>query len=108
MTDADNAEDLAPFSNSPTQAKSLLHNLVQTARNTYSNMNTNKTEFVCFQLDDSIFTLSSKLQKIVDQLTYLSSNITSTESNVIIYIRKAWTFFVKLLIIRKSDFSDHI
>ena len=42
----------------------------------------------------------------LDKFTYLSSNISSTESDVNIYLPKAWTAIHSLLIIYKSDLSN--
>ena len=47
-----------------------------------------------------------KLLKLVDQFIYLSSNISSTESSVNIYIDKAWTAIKRLIPIWKSDLLD--
>ena len=44
--------------------------------------------------------------KLVNQFTYLGSNISSTESNINICIGKAWTVIDKLTTIWKSDFSN--
>ena len=46
--------------------------------------------------------------KLVDQFTYFSSNISSTESNVNICKGKLWTAIDKLSVIWKSDLSDKI
>ena len=56
----------------------------------------------CFKQEEAISTLSSKPLKLVDQFTYLGSNISSTESDVNIHAID-W-----LLIIWKSDISDKI
>ena len=63
---------------------------------------------MCFKQRGTISTLSGKLLKLVDQITYLSSNISSTENDVNICIGKAWTATDKLLIIWKSDLSNEI
>ena len=44
--------------------------------------------------------------KLVDQFTYLGSNISSTESNVNIDLVKAWTAIDRLTTIWKSDLSN--
>ena len=41
--------------------------------------------------DADIFTPNGKTLKLIDQFTYLGSNISSTESDVNIHIGKAWT-----------------
>ena len=52
--------------------------------------------------------LSGKTLILVDQFTYLSSNISSTESDIKIHLLKIWNAFDRLLIIWKSDLSDKI
>ena len=57
---------------------------------------------------DAIFsTLNNKILKLVDQSTYLGSNISSIESNVNICIGKAWTAIDRSTI-WKSNPSDKI
>ena len=46
----------------------------------------NKTEFMCFKQGEAIYSLSSKPLKLVDQFTYLDSNISSTET----YLEYYW------------------
>ena len=46
--------------------------------------------------------------KLVDQFTYLGSNISSTESDVNLRIPKAWTAIDRLSITWKSGPSDKI
>ena len=69
-------------------------------------MNSNKTKFMCFNQDGAISSLTDK--PLADQFTYLSSNISSTESNVKICIDKAWTAIDMLTTLWKSDPSDKI
>ena len=47
----------------------------------------------------------SKLLKLVDQFTYICSNISSTERDAYIHIRKMWSAIDSQL---KFDFSDEI
>ena len=58
---------------------------------------------MCFKQDGDISTLDGKFLKLVDQFTYLVSNISSTESDVNICIGKEWTAIDRLLIIWNSD-----
>ena len=44
-------------------------------------MNSEKTEFMPFKQDRAIFTLNDKPLKLENQLTYIGSNILSTEKN---------------------------
>ena len=59
-------------------------------------MNSYKTEFMCFNQDGAICSLNDKLLKLVDQFTYLGSNISSTESDVNTRVGKAWTAIYRL------------
>ena len=59
----------------PARAKSLLHSLEQTARGS-------------FQQDSAIPSRNGKLLKLVDQFTYLGSNISPPKSKVTICTRK--------------------
>ena len=49
---------------------------------------------------------SRKFLKLVDQFTYLGSNISSTESDANIYLTKVWNAFDRLSNILKSYQSD--
>ena len=64
--------------------------------------------FITVIMWGDISTLSGTPLKLVDKFTYLGCNISSTESNVNIGIRKAWITIDKLSIIRKSDLSNKI
>ena len=48
------------------------------------------------------------IARLLNQFTFLGSNISSTESDVNMLIRKAWTAIDKLSIIWKSDLSNRI
>ena len=67
-------------------------------------MNADKTEFKCFKQDGVISTLNGKPLKLVDQFTYLGSNILLTESNI--HVGK--TAIDRFSIIWKFDLSDKI
>ena len=82
MTGADVVNDLAFLANTTAQAESLLHSLKQAARGIGLYVNANKTKFTCFKQEGATFTLSGKPVKLVDQLTFLGSNILFTESDV--------------------------
>ena len=79
ITDADYADDLALLVNTSTQAESLLHSPEQAVRGISLCMNSDKTEFMCFNQNGAISSLNDKPQKLVDQFIYLSSNISSTQ-----------------------------
>ena len=70
-------------------------------------MNANKTEYMCFKGEGAISTLNSRPRKLVDKFIYISSNISSTESDVNICLAKAWIALDKLLIIWKSNQSHN-
>ena len=111
ITDSDYADDLALLIDTPAQAESLLHSLKQAAvvaGDIGFYMNTNKTDHMCFKQKGAISTPSSKPLKSIDQFTYLSSNISSTESDVNIYLVKTWKAINSLWIIWRSDLSDRI
>ena len=105
MIDADN---LALLTNSSAQAEFLLHSLEQTAGGNGLYVNANKIEYMCFKWKGAMFTLSGKPLKLEDQFIYLSSNISSTESNVNIHLPKVWNAIDRLLVIWKSDLSNKI
>ena len=44
-------------------------------------MKANKTEYMHFEQEETISTLNGKPVKLIDQFTYLGSNISSTESD---------------------------
>ena len=77
------------LTNTPAQAESQLHNLEQAVEGIGLYENENKTVFMCFNQEGAISTLSGKPLKSVNQFTYLSSNISSTKSNISIHIVKA-------------------
>ena len=56
-----------------------------------------------FNQDSAISLSNGKLLKLVDPFTYLSSNISSTESAVKLYVGKVWTAIDRLVPIWKSD-----
>ena len=62
----------------------------------------------CFKWEGDISTLSVKPLKLIDKFTYLSSNISSTESNVNICLAKAWTTISRLSTIWEFDLSGKI
>ena len=79
--------------NTPTQAKSLLYSLEQVAKGIGLYVKSDKKEIMCFNQNGFISPLNGKSVKLVEQFTYLRSDISSTESNVSICIGNAWTNF---------------
>ena len=73
ITDVDYTDDQVLLASTSAQAKSLLHNLEQAARRIDPNMNSDKTEFMCFNQDAAICSsLNSKPLKLIDQFIYLN------------------------------------
>ena len=72
MTDANCAFDQALLANIAVSGESLLHNLEQAARGIGFDKNVDKTEFLSFQGDETISTLSGTPLKLVDQQYLIS------------------------------------
>ena len=83
MTDAN---DRVLFTNTPAQSEFILH--IQAAGDFELYVNANKTDYMCFKLKVAIPTLGGKPLKLVDHFTYLGINISSTESDVSLPLRK--------------------
>ena len=66
-------------------------------------VNTDKTEYMCFNQRGDISTLKGGPLKLVDKFTYFENNITSTENDINMQLAKAWTAVDRLSIIWKSD-----
>ena len=64
--------------------------------------------YMSFNREGAISTLNGGSLKLVDNFSYLDSNVSSTESDVNIRLAKAWTAIDRLSIISKSDLSDEI
>ena len=56
-----------------------------------------QTKFMCLNQDGTISLLVGKPLKLLDQFIYICCNISSTESNVNIYIDKASTSINRLM-----------
>ena len=74
ITDADYADDIVLFANTPNQAETLLHSLERAAAGIGLHINAHKTEFMCFNQKDDISTLDGTSLKLVDKFTYLGSS----------------------------------
>ena len=55
MTEADYTDDLPLLANAAAQAEYLLYSLEQAAESSGIYMKANKTKFMCFKLDEAIF-----------------------------------------------------
>ena len=108
ITDMDNADDIVLLANTPTQAESLLYSLEQEAVGIGLHVNTDKTEYMCFNQRGNISTLKAGPLKLVDKFTYLGSSISSSENDTNMQLAKAWTTINRLWVIWKSDLTDKI
>ena len=70
ITDADYTDDIALLTNTPAQAKTLLHSLERAAAGIGFHVNAHKTEYMCFSQRDDISTLNGNSLKLVDKFTY--------------------------------------
>ena len=75
------------LSNTPAQAESLLYSLEQAARGIDLYVITNKSEYMSFKQKGAISW--DKPLILVDQFTYIDSNILSTEGDINVHIKKA-------------------
>ena len=75
ITDTDYVDVIALLVNTPTQGKSQLHNLEQSAGGIGLHVNADKTEYMCFNQKGDISTLHGSSLKLVDKFMYLSSCI---------------------------------
>ena len=87
--DTDYADDRALLANTPTQAESLLPAPGYAAGGIDLNENTNKMEYMCFNWEGAILTLNGSPLKLIDKSSYVSSSISSTESDVNMCLAKA-------------------
>ena len=87
------------LANTPAQAEYILPSPQQAAGGIGVNLNANKTEFLCFKQEGA----KLKLLKLVKNFTYLSSQISSAESDVNIRLDKAWTTIDRLWTSDQSD-----
>ena len=108
MADADYADDLVLLANTPAQTESLLHSQEQAAGSNDVCTSTNRIEFIWIKQEEPISILSGKPLKLVDLFIYVSSNISSAESDVNICLEKALNAIERLLIIWKFYLSDKI
>ena len=88
ITDADYANDIALLAKSPAQARTLLHSLEQAAGSIGLYVNTDETEYMCFNQRGNI-TLKGGPLKLVDKFTYLRSSISSTMNDINAWQAKA-------------------
>ena len=82
ITNADYADGIELFANTPTQAESLLHSLEQAAGDINFHVNADKTEYMCFNQEDDNSTLNSSFLKLVNKFTYLGSSVLTIENDI--------------------------
>ena len=86
---------MARFANTPTQAKSLVHNVEQALIGIGLYVNSDKASCMCFVQRGAISPLTCKPLALVDKFVYLSINILLTECDDMC-IDKSWTVTYKL------------
>ena len=91
ITDTDYANDIVLLANTPAQAKSLLHSLEQAASGIGLYVNTDKTEYMCFNQRGNISTLNGSSLKLVDKFTYLGNTVSSTKKDINMRLAKTRT-----------------
>ena len=73
------------------QAESQLHRLGQAGGSIGLHMIANKAEYMRFNRKGAISTLNAGPLKLVNKFTYLSSHVSSSESDVNILLENVWT-----------------
>ena len=108
IMDPDYTDDIALLTNTPAQAKTLLHSLERAAVGIGLHVNAHKTKYMCFNQRGDISTLNGSSLKLEDKFTYLGSSVSSTATNINTQLTKAWTAIDRLLVIWKSDLTDEM
>ena len=106
ITDANYADDIVLLANTPTQAETLLHSLEWAPAGICLYVNAHKMEFMCFNQRGDICTCNGSSLKLVDKFTYLGSSVSSTKTDINMWLAKAWTAIDRLTVIWKSDLTD--
>ena len=88
MTDTDLCRQTDASYKYTCPSESLLYSLEQVSGSIGLYVNANKAEYMCFKQEGAIFTLGGTPLKLVDQCTYLASNMSSTESDVNLFLVK--------------------
>ena len=108
ITDTDYADDIALLANALAQAETLLHSLEWAAVGISLHISAHKTEYMCFNQTGDIYTLNGSPLKLVGKFTYLGSSVSSTATDINMWLAKAWTAIDRLSVISKSDLADKI
>ena len=61
---------------------------------------------MCFNQTGDISALNGSSLKLVDKFIYLGSSVSSTETNIVTRLTKAWTIIDSLSVIWMSDLTD--
>ena len=78
ITHANYADDKALLANTPTQTETHLHGLERAAGDIDVHVNADKMEYVCFNQRGDISTRKGRSLKLVENFTYLRTNVSST------------------------------
>ena len=65
-------------------------------------------EYMYFNQRGDISTLNGSSLKLVDKFTYLGSSVSSTETDINMWLTTAWTAIDRLLVIWNSDITDEM
>ena len=108
ITDANDADNIALLANTPAQAETQLHSLERAAGGIDLHVNSDKTEYICFNQRGDISTLNDSSLKLVDKFIYIGSSVSSTETDMNARLAKARTVIDRLSVIWKLDLTDKI
>ena len=81
IIDVDYADDTALLTNTPTLAETLLQSLERAACSIRLHVNTNDSEYTCFNQNGNISTLKGEPLKLMNKFTCLGSSV-STEKDI--------------------------
>ena len=101
QTITDYADDIALLSNTPAQAKTLLHCLERAVCSIGLHVNADKPEYICFNQSRDVYTLTGGSLKLVDKFTYQGSSVSSTEKDINTRLAKAG--IARFTVIWKSE-----
>ena len=71
-------------------------------------INTDKTEYKCFNQRSDLSTLNGISLKLVNKITFQGNSVSSTEIDINMQLAKTWTAIDRLSVIWKSDLTDWI
>ena len=106
ITNADYTDDIALLANTPTQVETPRHSLKWATGGIGFHVNTDKTEYMCFNQRGDISRLNGSSLKLVDKFTYKGSSISSTKIDINTRLAKAWTAINRLSVIWKSHLTN--